>query len=254
MPQWNPRPGDSTALASGEPIITASATGDCLRDVSPGTHPAVGDDVDVAATRLVEVAHPSTGRVRDGGGHRNADAEHAPGGAGVAGADADEEARGTGTHQVQRRREGRTATDDDRHVEVADELLQVQRLAAAADVLGGDDGALDDEDVDAGVEDVLVQRLRPLRGEAGGGGDAGVFDLLDALTDQLRLDGLGVELLHPLRGGGVVQRGDFFEDGLGVLVPRPQPLEVEDAEAAELADLDGGAGRDDAVHGTAEQG
>ena len=42
------------------------------------------------------------GRVGDGGGLRHADAEHAAGGAGVAGADADEDADRAGAHQVER--------------------------------------------------------------------------------------------------------------------------------------------------------
>ena len=128
------------------------AADDRLGDVAAGTHPAVGDDVDVAAARLVEVAHPRARRVSDRGSHRNTDPEHAAGGAGVARADTDQQAGRTGAHEVQRGGERRAAADDHGHIEVTDEALQVQRLGSAGNVLRADDRALDDEQVDAGFE------------------------------------------------------------------------------------------------------
>ena len=47
--------------------------------------------------------------------------------------------------------------------------------------------------------------------------------------------------------------GDLLEQRLGILVAGPQALEVEDADAAEAADLDGGGRADDAVHGRGHQ-
>ena len=47
-------------------------------------------------------------------------------------------------------------------------------------VLGRDHRALDDQDVELGVEAGLGQLLGALRGDRGGGGDAGVLHLLDA--------------------------------------------------------------------------
>ena len=93
--------------------------------------------------------------VGDGGGLRDADAEHAAGRAGVAGADADEHAGGAGAHEVQRGLVGRAAADDDGDVELADEALEVERLDGLRHVLGGHDRALDDEEVELGVEDRL---------------------------------------------------------------------------------------------------
>ena len=50
------------------------------------------------------------------------------------------------------------------------------------------------------------------------------------------LIGLGVDLLHARASPSPASsRGDLGEQGLGVLVPRPQALEVEHAEAAEPA-------------------
>ena len=94
----------------------------------------------------------------------HADAEHAAGGAGVAGADADEHADGAGAHEVQRGLVGGAAADDDGDVELADELLEVERLDGLRDVLGRHDRALDDEHVELGVEDV---RRRAARRAAG---------------------------------------------------------------------------------------
>ena len=50
---------------------------------------------------------------------------------GRAATEADQHTSGTGTHQVQRRLVRRDATDDHRHVELVDELLEVERLGLA---------------------------------------------------------------------------------------------------------------------------
>ncbi len=62
--------------------------------------------------------------------------------------------------------------------------------------------------------------------------------LLDAPTDQVGLDRLQVYLLHPagrLLGGEI---GNLVVVGIRVLVPSPEPLQVEDTESAQLADGD----------------
>ena len=65
------------------------AAGEGLGDVAAVAHAAVGDDLHVLA-RLQHVLRAGRGDVGDGGGLRNADAQHAAGGARGAGADAHE--------------------------------------------------------------------------------------------------------------------------------------------------------------------
>src|SRR3954471_13020210 len=120
--------------------------GDRLRDVAPGPHPAVGDHVAVVA-RLHHVLTAGGGHVGDRSGLRHPDPEDAAGGAGGAGADAHQDADGTGPHQVQAGVVGGAAADDTGHVEVGDELLQVERLGLGRDMLGRDHGPLNDHDV-----------------------------------------------------------------------------------------------------------
>ena len=122
------------------------------------------------------------------------------------------------------------------------------RAGIVRDVLGRHDRALDDEDVELGVEDVLRVLLDALRRERRGGDDAAGLDLADALRDELVLDRLVVELLHPARRLLGRQRGDLFEHRLGIFVARPDAFEVEAREPAETTDLDRGRRRDDAVH------
>src|SRR5690606_41352640 len=50
-----------------------------------------------------------------------------------------------------------------------------------------------------------------------------------------------------------VEADDLVEQRLRVLVARPQALEVEHAEAAELADADRRGRRDDRVHGSGQE-
>ena len=108
-------------------------------------------------------------------------------------------------------------------------------------VLGRHDRALDDEDVELGLEHVLRVLLDALRRERRARRDARVLDLADALADQLVLDRLGVDLLHAARRLLGRQLGDLLEERLGILVARPEAFEVQAREAAELADLDRGA-------------
>ena len=82
---------------------------------------------------------------------------------------------------------------------------------------------------------------------------APISDLGDPLADQLRLQRLCVYLLqHRGRLLGR-RRGDLLEALIGVLVAAPDPLEVEDPEAAELVDQGRGRRADHAVHGRGDQ-
>ena len=166
-PSGSRRPGHRSARASAEPSMTASAPQAIALTMSPrGAEAAVGDDVHVASARLVEVVAARAGDIRDRGRHRGVDAERrARRGRGSA-AEADEHAGRAGAHEVQRRGVGGGAADDDRHVELVDELLEVQRLLVLRHVLGRHRGAADDEQVDAGVDDGLVELLGALRARA----------------------------------------------------------------------------------------
>src|SRR3954447_4545665 len=224
------------------------AAGDRLRHVTGPADRTVRDDMHVPAAGLVHVVAPGRRHVRDGGRHRHGDAEHLPRGVGGATAEPDQYAGSTSSHQVQRGLVGRAVTDDDRDVEVVDELLEVERLRLAGHVLGGHRRTANDEQVDARVDDVLGELLGPLRRECAGDGDARVADLLHPLRDQLGLDRRRVDLLQPMGGLLRLQRGDFLEQVGRVLVPGPQAFEVEYAETAGLADRDRGGRRHHRVH------
>jgi hypothetical protein len=191
---------------------------------------------------------PSAITCGDRGGHRHRDAKDRTGGVPGPAAEPDQHAGRAGAHEVQGRGVRRAAADDDRHVELVDELLEVERLGSPGHVLGGHRGAADHEQVDARVDHRLVVLHRALRGKACGHGDPGVADLLDAAADQLFLDRLGVDLLQAAGRRFVVKRRELREQRLRIFVPRPQPLEVEYGEPAEPADRDRRRRADDAVH------
>ena len=75
-----------------------------------------------------------------------------------------------------------------------------------------------------------------------------LLDLADPLLDQLVLERLAVELLHAPGRLLVGQGGDLLVDRLGILVARPQALEVQARQPAELPDPDRGRRRDPRVH------
>ena len=169
------------------------------------------------------------------------------------GADADQHRDGAGAHQVEPRGVGGATADDDRDRHLADELLQVERLAARGDVLGRDHGPLDHEDVESRVDGGLVVRADALGGERGTRHHALVLDLADALRHEILAHGLRVDALH-LRGGQLLRQSrDPLELGIRVVVAGPDPLEVQNPEAAELPDRPRGRGRDHAVHRRGEE-
>jgi hypothetical protein len=134
---------------SGTEHDRVGPAGDRSHDVTGGAHPPVGDDVDISSAGLVEVVTAGRGDIGDGAGHRRVDAQRAPRRVRCAPAESDEHTRSAGPHEVQGRRIGGGTADDDRHVELVDEPLEVERLGPAADVLGRHGGAADDEQVDA---------------------------------------------------------------------------------------------------------
>src|SRR5690625_3317464 len=212
------------------------ATGQSLGDVTAAAHAAVGDDVHVAAAGLVEVVAAGGGDVTDGAGHGHGHAEHRAGGVAGTAAEAHEHTRGAGTHQVQGGGVGRATTDDDGHVQVVDELLEVERLGPPGHVLGRDSGPADHEDVHPGVDDRPVVLGGALRRQAGCGDQTGAADLLDPAADELFLDRRGVDLLEARGGGFLVEFADLLEQRGGVLVTGPEPLEIENTEATVTTD------------------
>ena len=105
------------------------AAGERLRDVAAVAHAAVGDHLHVLA-RLEHVLRAGRLHVGDRGGLRDADPEHAARGAGGARADADEHADRAGAHEVEAGRVGGAAADHDGDRDLADELLEVERLGS----------------------------------------------------------------------------------------------------------------------------
>ncbi len=164
------------------------------------------------------------------------------------GPDADEDAHRTGAHQVEPCRVARAASDDARHGQVGDEFLEIERLDRRGDVLGRDHRPLDHEHVEAGIERHVAEVADPLRGQGPRRDHALGLDLADPLRDQLGLHGLAVDLLHLVGGLLGRQLRDPLELLVGILVARPDALEVEDRQPAELPYEARRAGRDDAVH------
>ncbi len=74
---------------------------------------------------------------------------------------------------------------DDRYVELGDEGLQVERLAVAGDALGGDDGPLDDQQVNTGRNQYRCQPLGVLRAHPHRGGHPGLADASHRGTQQV---------------------------------------------------------------------
>ena len=168
------------------------AAGHGLGDLGGVDEVAVGQKVHVAPAGLIQVV-PARGRgIRHGGGQGHVDPDGLRVGIHAA---AHDDAGRAGSHQVQGRGVVRHAAGDDRHVQGTDEFLEVQRLAAGADVLGGDQGALDKQQFRAGRDDHRSQLTGVLRGHAHRYGHARLPHLADALGEQVRVQIRAVEAL-----------------------------------------------------------
>src|SRR5437763_15382599 len=224
------------------------ARGERLAHVAARRHAAVGDDGNVAAGLLVvEIARG--GRVRRRRHLRYAEAEHLAARAGGARPHADQQRVGTHLHQLQARFVRHDVADHERDRERLLELAQVDRRVLGGDVPRGGDRGLDDEDVGARLLRDLAKALGALRDRRHDGGPAALFDLANALVDQLFLDRLAVDRLDDLGRFFLAGRDDAVEDVLGVRVAREHALEIEHGGASEASHLDRQLGPDHAVHG-----
>ena len=120
-------------------------------------------------------------------------------------------------------------------------------------MLGRDHRALDDHDVQPGLQSDLVVLAHSLRRQGRGADDALLLDLLDPLRDQLGLDRLAVDPLHLGRRVLGRQPGDALELGVGVLVAGEDAFQVQNGQPAELPDDPGRARRHNPVHRGGEQ-
>ena len=222
------------------------AAHDGLGDVARGAHGAVGDDVAVH-TGLVEVAHAGRPGIGDGGGLRSVQSQHLPAGADMARAGPYEHAGGSGAHQVQGRLVAHAATDDHRRLHPADERLEVERVHRRRHMLGRDDRARDDQQVDLGTGGVGGQLDRPLGPDPARGADPRLGDLGDAGSHQLGLDRPGVELADTVGRGVQRHRAQLGQLGGGVFAAGPHALEIEHPDPAELAHLHRGGRAGDTV-------
>ena len=227
MPQLKPLDADSSAPASGVPIITASAPRrERLADVGADAHAAVGDDRDAhAASPHVLVTR---GRDIGRGSHlRHADAEHASCRACGARTDADQDARDAGLHQLERRLVMDAVADDDRDVACPDQLLERELVVRLGRMPRGEHCALDDKDVGACLLNDLGALLGSRRDCRDRTRHAGSLDRVDALRDELGLDRLAIDLFEDGVDVRLVRLGDSLDDRRGVLVAGVDAVEVQ---------------------------
>ena len=62
-------------------------------------------------------------------------------------------------------------------------------------MLGADDSALDNKDIQTGFDSLLVILLYPLRRERGSRNDTGAFNSTDSFGDEFRLDRFSIDFL-----------------------------------------------------------
>jgi len=163
-------------------------------------------------------------------------------------ADADQDAADARLHQLQRGLVVDAVADHHGDVASPDELLERELVIRLGGVAGGEHSALHDEDVRAR----LLRKLGSLFGASGDRRDctrnAGGLDRVDALGDELGLDGLAVNLFEKSVDLRLVCLGDSLDDRGRILVAGVDAVKVQHRKAAELAHRDSELDVDDAVH------
>src|SRR5699024_5718637 len=235
-------------------------TGNRRADIAGAGELVVRYDVHVAATGLCQVVAAGSSSVGDGGGHRDVDTQ------GLAvghRARTHDHAGRAGAHQVHGGGVVHHSPGDNGDVQRADELLKVQRLTVGIHVLRGDQGALDNQQVEPAGDQRRGELAGALRGDAHRETHAGITHLLQALLEEVQVQWLLAQALqHLVRGElwglqllgravfvralvegtevTVLGRGnDLAEGGVEVLRTAPQALCVDDGQPAGLAKLDG---------------
>ena len=248
MPQFVPRPGASSALASGEPTIRASAPAAIgLGQLATAAHAAVGDDRDVSAG-LGQVRVTGRRDVADRRDLRNTDPEDLAGRARGAGPDTDEDRRRALLHEGEGRLGVRRVADRDRDRHVAGEVLERQRVVVRGQVAGAADLALDEEQVGA----VLGTERAEAAGGAGRGGHGGLapggVDGRQPGGDEVLADRLLVDLGEEPLDLVVRRGGDPLEQRVRIVVASLDAFEVEDGQAAEAGEFAGHPRVHDRIH------
>ena len=156
---------------------------------------------------------------------------------------------GTGAHEMEGGGVGGDPANDDGHVELVDESFEIEGLSGAGDVLGGDHRAADDEKVGTGLDGSAPVPLGLGGAEPPGDDDAGLTDLRQTGCDEFGAHRDPVDLLQ--HTGGLLGHGppNAFQSLGGVVVARPQTLEVEHADTAQTTDEDSSGGAHHRVHG-----
>ena len=170
---------------------------------------------------LIQISDPGSGRVSDRCRLGNTNPENTSGRASCPRSNTDEDADRTGTHEVERCRVAGDATDDHRHLAVGDVLLEIEWLLPAGHVLGRHHGALNHEDVETGLECQWGPTVDTLRRQAGSGDNARRLQLGNPLADEVRVDRLEVDLLHPAGCLFVGQLRYLLKVGSGVFISSP---------------------------------
>ena len=116
-------------------------------------------------------------------------------------------------------------------------------------VFCGNGGSANDKEIHARFDHRAPVALSALGRQFAGDYHSGLADFLQARGDELRLDRFGVNLLQACNRVFFIQLFNFFQDGVCVLVPCPQTVEVEHANSTEFAELDRGFRTHHRVHG-----
>ena len=111
-------------------------------------------------------------------------------------------------------------------------------------MLGTHRGAPNHKDVHTGVHHRLDVFFGALRRERAGHRDAQCTQFGNPRSDQVRPDGCGIELLQHRGSSRQRHLRDLGQRGFGLLVTRPESLQVEHRQGAERADLRRRRGRD----------
>ena len=136
-----------------------------LHQVTGTAEPAVGNHMNIPSTGFVQIVRTGRSNIGNSGCHRRRNAQPLTGGHRGTAAEPHQNTGGTGAHQVLRLGVPCHAADHNRHIQLVNEFLEVQRFMRGRNMLCRDRSTANHEKIGTGLHHRFVMFLGVLRGK-----------------------------------------------------------------------------------------
>ena len=181
--------------------------------------------MNIPSTGFVQIVRTGRSNIGNSGCHRRRNAQPLTGGHRGTAAEPHQNTGGTGAHQVLRLGVPCHAADHNRHIQLVNEFLEVQRFMRGRNMLRRDRSTANHEKIGTGLHHRFVMFLGVLRGKRARHNNTRITNFFQTRGNQLGLNRLSVNLLHARGSRGRISFGklsNFVKKRLRILIASPQ--------------------------------